>query len=188
MPITIPAIPDAAPLATFDSDVDLFNNSKAKEIPAKLKAITEELKQHVNTALVNATTTYINDTVVDDLNTALTDIETFTNGLETQINDQLDEFETNLGTYLGVGAGHSVAAVNSALFTGELASGGITYDSDGRLASVAQGPRVVEGITYNDNGDVSAYTEKLTFSGVTYATDYTFTYTPDGKIDAITEA
>ena len=48
MPLTIPPIPDAAPFATFDDDVDIFSNSKARDIPGKLKAITEALKVHIN--------------------------------------------------------------------------------------------------------------------------------------------
>jgi len=187
MPLTIPSIPDATPFATFDNDVDIFSNSKARDIPAKLKAITEALKIHINTLWLATATGFVNDTVVANLNTALADIETFTNALETQINDQLAEFEVNLGNYLGVGAGYSVDAANAALFTGTIVAGDIIYDDLGRVASIQQGPRVVNTITYNDDGTISGYAEELTLGGIAYARGFSFSYLPDGQINAITE-
>lgn len=187
MPLTIPSIPDATPFATFDNDVDIFSNSKARDIPAKLKAITEALKVHINTLWLATATGFVNDTVVANLNTALSDIETFTNALETQINNQLAEFEVNLGNYLGTGAGYSVDAANAALFTGTIVAGDVVYDDLGRVASIQQGPRLLDNFTYNDDGMISSYAETLTLGGIAYARSFTFSYMPDGQINAITE-
>ncbi len=187
MPITIPPIPDTSPFATFDEDIDIFSNSKAKDIPTKLKAITEALKAHINTLWLATATGFVNDTVIADLNTALTNIEAFNNALETQINDQLAEFEVNLGNYLGTGAGYSVDAANAALFTGTIVSGDLSYDNLGRVVSIQQGPRLVDNITYDDQSRMTGYDEMLTIGGIDYARSFTFTYSPDGQIDAITE-
>lgn len=187
MPLTIPAIPDTAPFATFDEDIDIFNSSKARDIPAKLKAITEALKVHINALWLVTATGFVNDTVVANLNTALADIEAFNNTLETQINDQLAEFEVNLGNYLGIGAGYSVDAANAALFTGAIVAGDAVYDDVGRMVSIQQGPRLVNAITYNDDGTMASYAEELTLGGIAYARSFSFTYTPDGQINAITE-
>ena len=187
MPLTIPAIPDTDAFVSFDDDVGIFTNTKAREVPAKLNAIVQALKVHLNTLWLATATGYINDTLVANLNTALSDIETFTNALETQINTQLVEFETNLGTYLGVGAGYSVDAANAALFTGTIVAGDIVYDDLGRVASIQQGPRLVNNFTYNDDGTISSYAEELTLGGITYARGFTFSYMPDGQINAITE-
>lgn len=187
MPLTIPLIPDTAPFATFDEDIDIFNNSKARDIPAKLKAITEALKVHINALWLVTATGFVNDTVVANLNTALADIETFNNTLETQINDQLAEFEVNLGNYVGAGAGYSVDAANAALFTGAIVAGDAVYDDVGRMVSIQQGPRLVNNITYFDNGTMASYAEELVLGGITYARSFSFNYTPDGQINAITE-
>jgi hypothetical protein len=187
MPLTIPEIPDSAPFATFDEDIDIFNNSKARDIPAKLKAITEALKVHINALWLVTATGFVNDTVVANLNTALADIEAFNNTLETQINDQLAEFEVNLGNYLGTGAGYSVDAANAALFTGSIVAGDAVYDDMGRMVSIQQGPRLVNNITYNDDGTMAGYVEELLLGGITYARAFTFSYMPDGQINAITE-
>ncbi|WP_339862529.1 hypothetical protein [Thalassospira alkalitolerans] len=187
MPLTIPPIPDVAAFATFDEDVDIFSNSKAKDIPAKLKAITEALKAHINTLWLATATGFVNDTVVADLNTAIANIEAFNNALETQINDQLAEFEVSLGNYLGAGAGYSVDAANAALFTGSLVAGDVTYDDMGRVVSIQQGPRLLHNITYNDDGTMAGYAEILTLGGIDYARSFSFSYTPYGQIDAITE-
>jgi len=61
------------------------------------ETITEALKVHINTLWLATATGFVNDTIVADLNTALVNIEAFNNALETQINDQLTEFEVNLG-------------------------------------------------------------------------------------------
>lgn len=188
MPLTIPAIPDADAFAPFDDDVGIFTNTKAREVPAKLNAIAQALKVHLNTLWLATATGFINDTVVANLNTALADIQTFTNALETGIDDQLAEFETNLGNYLGVGAGYSIDAANSALFTGAVAPGGIVYDADGRAVSFAQGPRTIHSIVYNDDDTVAGYTEELDLGGVTYSHDYAFAYDANGLLESITEA
>lgn len=187
MPLAIPPIPDTSPFATFDEDIDIFSNSKAKDIPAKLKAITEALKAHINTLWLATATGFVNDTVIADLNTALANIEAFNNALETQINDQLAEFEVNLGNYLGAGAGYSVDAANAALFTGSIVAGDLTYDNLGRVVSIQQGPRLVENISYDDDSRMVGYDETLTLGGIDYARSFTFSYTPDGQLNAITE-
>ena len=187
MPLTIPPIPDTAPFATFDDDVDIFSNSKARDIPTKLKAITEALKVHINMLWLATATGFVNDTVVANLNTALINIEAFNTVLETQINDQLAEFEVNLGNYLGTGAGYSVDAANAALFTGTIVAGDVTYDGQGRVVSIRQGPRLVNAITYNDDGTMAGYAEELLLGGITYARSFTFSYLPDGQLNTITE-
>ncbi|AVM72804.1 hypothetical protein MSR1_02900 [Magnetospirillum gryphiswaldense MSR-1] len=49
MPLTIPPIPNAAPFAAFSDNVGIFSNSKAREIPTRLNAIAQALKDHINT-------------------------------------------------------------------------------------------------------------------------------------------
>ena len=178
MPLTIPPIPNAAPFAAFSDNVSIFNNSKAREIPARLNAIAQALKDHINTLWLGTATGFINGTVIAGVNAAIAKIETFSNGIETRVNDQMAEFQVNLANYLGTNAGYSVSAANAALFTGGIA---------GRAASIRQGPRLINGITYNDDGTMAGYAEKLTLGGITYTRAYSFTYTPDGQIAAITE-
>ena len=187
MPLTIPQLADTTSIATFVADIDIFSNSKAKDIPSKLKAITEALKLHINTLWLATATGFVNDTIVADLNTALANIEAFNNALETQINAQLTEFEINLGNYLGTGAGYSVDAANAALFTGSIVAGDVTYDDLGRVVSIQQGPRLIDNITYHDDGAMAGYDETLTLGGIAYARSFSFSYTPYGQIDAITE-
>ncbi|CAA7621623.1 Phage-related minor tail protein (fragment) [Candidatus Terasakiella magnetica] len=68
-----------------------------------------------------------------------------------------------------------------------IVAGDVVYDVAGRAASIRQGPRLINGITYNDDGTMAGYAEKLTLGGITYTRAYSFTYTPDGQIAAITE-
>ena len=49
MPLTITPIPNAAPFTAFSDNVGIFSNSKAREIPARLNAIAQGLKDHINT-------------------------------------------------------------------------------------------------------------------------------------------
>ncbi len=187
MPLTIPPIPNAAPFAAFSDNVGIFSNSKAREIPARLNAIAQALKDHVNTLWLATATGFVNGTVVAGLNAAITEIETFSNAMETRIDDQMAEFEINLSSYLGTNAGYSVDAANAALFTGAIVAGDVVYDVAGRAASIRQGPRLINGITYNDDGTMAGYAEELTLGGITYTRAFTFSYTPDGQIAAITE-
>ena len=187
MPLTIPPIPNVAPFASFSDNVSIFNNSKAREIPARLNAIAQALKDHVNTLWLATATGFVNGTVVVGLNAAIAEIEAFSNAIETRIDDQMAEFEVNLAGYLGTGAGYSVDAANAALFTGTIVAGDVQYDLAGRAVSIRQGPRLISGITYNDDGTMAGYAEELTLGGITYARAFTFSYTPDGQIAAITE-
>jgi hypothetical protein len=180
MPLTIAPIPNATPFASFTEDTNIFSNSKAKDVPVKLTAITDALKTHVNDLWLLTATGFVNDTVVANLNTVLSDIETL-------INTQLTEFETNLGNYLGVGAGYSVDVANAALFTGAAVASTTAYDDIGRIVSVEQGARLINAITYNDDNTMAGYTEALTLGGITYTRSFTFSYMPDGQINAISE-
>nr|CAX84079.1 conserved uncharacterized protein [uncultured bacterium] len=186
MPLTLDPIPNASPFAPFATDVAIFANTKAREAPARLTAIAQALKAHVNGAWLGVATAFLNTTVVA-LNAALAAIQTFVNGLETQINDRLAEFETNLGAYLDVGAGYAVGAINNALFTGALASGAVTYDADGRLTEIDQGPRRIHAIVYNADGFLASYAETLTLSDLPTTRVYSFTYDASGNLASITE-
>ena len=188
MPLTIPPIPNAAPFAAFSDNVGIFSNSKARDIPARLNAIAQALKDHINKLWLPTATGFINGTVVAGLNAAIAKMETFSNGIETRINDQMAEFQANLANYLGTNAGYSVSAANAALFTGSIVAGDVQYDIAGRAISIRQGPRLISGITYTDDGAVAGYAEELTLGGITYSRAYTFTYTPDGQLTAVTEA
>lgn len=187
MPLTITPIPNAAPFAAFSDNVGIFGNSKAREIPARLNAIAQALKDHVNTLWLATATGFVNGTVIAGLNAAITEIETFSNAIETRVTDQMAEFQVNLANYLGTGAGYSVDAANAALFTGAIVAGDVVYDVAGRAVSIRQGPRLINGITYNDDGTMAGYAEELILGGITYTRSYSFTYTPDGQIAAITE-
>ena len=81
MPLTIPPIPNAAPFAAFSDNVGIFSNSKAREIPARLNAIAQALKDHANTLWLATATGFVNGTVVASLNAAITEIETFSNAI-----------------------------------------------------------------------------------------------------------
>ena len=70
---------------------------------------------------------------------------------------------------------------------GDVMVGDLTYDNLGRVVSIQQGPRLVDNITYDDQSRMTGYDEMLTIGGIDYARSLTFTYTPDGQIDAITE-
>ena len=70
MPLTIPPIPNAAPFAAFSDNVGIFSNSKAREIPTRLNAIAQALKDHINTLWLATATSFINGTVIAGLNAA----------------------------------------------------------------------------------------------------------------------
>ena len=78
-------------------------------------------------------------------------------------------------------------AANAALFTGAIVAGDAVYDDMGRMVSIQQGPRLVNAITYNNDGTMAGYAEELLLGGITYGRAFTFSYMPDGQINAITE-
>ncbi|CDK99510.1 conserved protein of unknown function [Magnetospirillum gryphiswaldense MSR-1 v2] len=59
MPLTIPPIPNAAPFVAFSDNVGIFSNSKAREIPARLNAIAQAPKDHVNTLWLPVPVTHV---------------------------------------------------------------------------------------------------------------------------------
>ena len=63
----------------------------------------------------------------------------------------------------------------------------MTYDDLGRVVSIQQGPRLIDNITYHEDGAMAGYDETLTLGGIAYARSFSFSYTPYGQIDAITE-
>lgn len=186
MPLILDPIPNVAPFAPFTTDVDIFTNTKAREVPVRLTAIALALKAHLNGAWLSVANTFLNGAIVA-LNDALAAIQTFVNGLETRISDRLAEFETNLGAYLGVGAGYSIGAINNALFTGALAAGAVTYDALGRVSGVTQGPRRIHAIVYNALGFLASYAETLTMSDIPVTRVYLFTYDASGNLASIAE-
>jgi hypothetical protein len=105
MPLTIPPIPNAAPFAAFSDNVGIFSNSKAREIPARLNAIAQALKDHINTLWL-AGQYFINGTVISVSTPPFAKIETFSNGIERH---QIRwPSSSSIANYLGTNAGYSV--------------------------------------------------------------------------------
>lgn len=217
--ITPAAIPE------YTTNVQIFRNTRAVEIPDRLNAVAQDLKDfsnavaedetnHVNTSFEALTEyvsetmagvrTHVNTEVVAKVNTMLDKVETDQNSFQTSITNQQTTYESaetaarlafqnsvtdNLGHYVNDTDGivYSTDQVNSLHFSGTFDAGGITRDSDGRIASISTESKTTTEIVYNDNGQLSEWKETLIVDGASYSKKFKATYSTFGEIIKIEE-
>lgn len=210
MAVTLNPVGSALVLDTFDSNVELFLSSKAKDIPSKLNAVANDMKAHLNTE-IDDVTTYVNEVVVPHLNTEMDKVEADFNTTQTSLNNQQATFETDMtnqqntfetaftdsitaqqadyetnlttgiGSYIiGTGAAYSIEQSNSFVFSGP---SDVTYDTDGEtVLGYTQGPVTVSNIIYDTNDNLIELTETITVADIPYTKTFTVNYDAKGNL------
>jgi len=141
----------------FDTNTQIFSNTPAVEIPAKLNALGK------------ASADFYNQTG-----------EKITNYTQEVVTNML----TNISEYItDSGAGYSISQVNDMSFAGDTLT---ELDSEDRIVRLRQGTTELTAITYGEDGYIDAFTEKINIGGTTTTKSYTVAYTDDNKI-TITE-
>lgn len=188
---------DAHAVDAFATNVAIFSNTLAREVPTKIESIVTALKTHTNTELGDIGT-YLN-TEMDDietfLNTEMGDITTYINTSLNSIVTELTELagniakeqvefeaaydaafatlQTNLGTYTQDVNSYTQAQIQDLMFTGAISSSNISYDSDGRLSSILSNGKLTWNITYDSDGYLDGFKENVTIGGQIFTKTYT---------------
>jgi len=138
----------------FDTETQIFFDTKAVDIPAKLNALGV------------ASATYYNQTGEAMVN---------------YTQEVTDHMLSRIGDYImDSGAGYSMSQVNDMNFAGETLIG---LDSKDRVVRLRQGSTELTDITFNDEGDIASFTEKLNIGGVTTMKAYNVVYNNDKTIE-----
>ena len=171
----------------FSTDVSIFANTIAREIPAKIESIATALKDHTNTELSDITT-YQNES----WNTVLTDLQKFAGDIakeqveyEGTFRTLFDQLEASLGNYLSDEASYTRAQIDGTLFTGAISSTNISHDTDGRLTSIKSHGKLVWNITYDTDGYLEGFRETIDIGGFPVTKVYNVITDADGLIEAI---
>lgn len=171
----------------FSTDVSIFANTIAREIPAKIESIATALKDHTNTELSDITT-YQNAS----WNTVLTDLQKFAGDVakeqveyEGTFRTLFDQLEASLGNYLSDEASYTRAQIDGTLFTGAISSTNISHDTDGRLTSIKSHGKLVWNITYDSDGYLEGFRETIDIGGFPVTKVYNVITDADGLIEAI---
>jgi len=171
----------------FSTDVSIFANTIAREIPTKITSIATALKSHTNTELSDITT-YTNTS----WNTVLTDSQKFAGDVakeqvrfEGDFQAKFESLESSLGNYVSDNASYTRAQIDTTLFTGAISSTNISHDSDGRLTSIKSHGVLVWNITYDDDGFLDGFRETIEIGGVPVTKVYNVITDEDGIIEAI---
>jgi len=171
----------------FATDVSIFANTIAREIPAKIESIATALKNHTNTELSDITT-YQNAS----WNTVLTDLQKFAGDIakeqveyEGTFRTLFDQLESSLGNYLSDEASYTRAQIDNTLFTGAISSTNISHDTDGRLTSIKSHGKLVWNITYDTDGYLDGFRETIDIGGFPVTKVYNVITDADGLIEAI---
>lgn len=171
----------------FATDVSIFANTLAREIPTKVQAIAEALKAHTNTELSDITA-YQNTS----WNTVLTDLQKFAGDVakeqvefEGNFQALFEDLEASLGNYLSDEASYTRAQIDTTIFTGAISSTNISHDTDGRLTSIKSHGKLVWNITYDDDGYLDGFRETIDIGGFPVTKVYNVITDADGLIEAI---
>ena len=160
---------------SFTTNVSIFQNTLAREIPTKLESIATALKTHTNTEFGDLTT-YVNaslNSILSELNEMSGNIAKEQVAYEARYDTAFNNLQTNLANYLGTGSSYTQAQIQELMFTGAVTSSNISYDSNGRLSSILSNGKLTWNITYDSNGNLSGFKENVTIGGVTTSKTYT---------------
>lgn len=177
---------DAHAVDAFATNVSIFSNTLAREVPTKIESIATALKTHTNTELGDIET-FLNTEMGDIttyINTSLNSILTELNEMAGNIAKEQVEFEsaydaafatlqTNLGTYTQDVNSYTQAQIQDLMFTGAISSSNISYDSDGRLSSILSNGKLTWNITYDADGYLDGFKENVTIGGQIFTKTYT---------------
>lgn len=171
----------------FATDVSIFANTLAREIPTKVQAIAEALKAHTNTELDDITE-YTNTS----WNTVLTDLQKFAGDVakeqvefEGNFQALFEDLEASLGNYLSDTASYTRAQIDTTIFTGAISSTNIAHDTEGRLSTIKSHGKLVWNITYDDDGFLDGFRETIDIGGFPVTRVYNVITDADGLIEAI---
>jgi hypothetical protein len=171
----------------FATDVTIFANTIAREIPTKVQSIAVALKDHTNTELGDITN-YTNAS----WNSVLTDLQKFASDVakeqvvfEGGLQDLFENLQASLGNYLADEASYTRAQIDTTLFTGGISSTNISHDSDGRLTSIKANGKLIWNITYDDDGFLEGFRETIQIGGYPITKVYNVITDADGLIEAI---
>jgi hypothetical protein len=191
----------------FVTNVSIFTNTLAKDIPSKINAIAEDFKLHINdevsdvvvadvNTFIDNLETYLNGTVVASINQAIEDMRvdaakfagdvakeqvTYEGGFDAKF----EELQTNLANYIGVGTAYSKADIDAQLFTNSVSAAYVSYDAQGRLTSYRVGGKYIWNISYDSNGFVDGFNETVTIGGISSQKSYVVNTNIDGEITSI---
>lgn len=171
----------------FATDVSIFANTLAREIPTKVQAIAEALKAHTNVELSDIT-----DYTNASWNTVLTDMQKFAGDVakeqvefEGNFQALFEQLEASLGNYLSDEASYTRAQVDTTLFTGAISSTNISHNDDGFLTSIKSHGVLVWNITYDDDGYLDGFRETIQIGGFPVTKVYNVITDENGLIEAI---
>jgi len=159
----------------FTTNVSIFSNTIAREIPTKIESIATALKSHTNTELGDITT-YVNaslGSILTELNEMAGNIAKEQVEYEAQFDTAFSNLETNLGNYTQDVASYTQAQIQDLMFTGAVTSSNISYDSDGRLSSILSNGKLTWNITYDSDGNLDSFKENVSIGGQTFTKTYT---------------
>tara|TARA_S200000501_G_scaffold374810_1_gene425236 strand:- start:391 stop:1308 length:918 start_codon:yes stop_codon:yes gene_type:complete len=175
---------------SFTTNVSIFANTIAREIPTKLESIATALKTHTNTEFGDLQT-YVNtslNSILSELNEMAGNIAKEQVEYEARYDTAFNTLQTNLGNYLATGSSYTQAQIQGLMFTGAVSSSNISYDSNGRLSSILSNGKLTWNITYDSNGYLDSFKENVTIGGVTYTKTYNVTVdSGTGRITVIEE-
>jgi len=159
----------------FTTNVSIFANTIAREIPTKIESIATALKTHTNTELGDITT-YVNaslGSILTELNEMAGNIAKEQVEYEEQFDTAFSTLQTNLGNYTQDVASYTQAQIQTLMFTGAVPSSDISYDSDGRLSSILSNGKLTWNITYDSDGNMESFKENVTIGGQIFTRTYT---------------
>ena len=159
----------------FATNVSIFANTIAREIPTKIESIAVALKDHTNTELGDITA-YVNTSlgsILSELNEMAGNIAKEQVEYEEQFDTAFSTLQTNLGTYTQDVASYTQAQIQTLMFTGAVPSSDISYDSDGRLSSILSNGKLTWNITYDSDGNMESFKENVTIGGQIFTRTYT---------------
>ena len=171
----------------FATDVSIFANTIAREIPAKIEAIAEALKAHTNVELGDITD-YTNaswETILTDLQKFAGDVAKEQVEFEGNFQALFEALEASLGNYLSDTASYTKTDIDTTLFTGAISSTNISHDTDGRLTSIKSNGKLVWNITYTTEGFLDGFRETIDIGGFPITKVYNVITDAEGLIEAI---
>lgn len=171
----------------FATDVSIFANTIAREIPAKIESIATALKTHMNVELSDITD-YTNaswETVLTDLQKFAGDVAKEQVEFEGTFRALFDDLEASLGNYLADEASYTRAQIDTTLFTGAISSTNISHNDDGFLTSIKAHGVLVWNITYDADGYLEGFRETVQIGGFPITKVYNVITDENGLIETI---
>lgn len=166
MAISLTNITPMSDLNQYSSDVEIFTNTKAVEIPAKLDAVATDVKTYVNSELTTPVQGYVQDELVVKLQNAISDVEQ-------GFNDGYNHLVANLAQYTSENGGYLVEGANKGIFTGDNVAAELQteQDSEGRLTRWYSNG-TLHTLTWGEDGLPATATETIDLNGTVYTKSY----------------